>query len=67
MGWSERYYADICAEAERELRRLSLPLRDALEEFRRAVEIYRDFADRAGELEALLQRLELLLEQYGPR
>jgi 5'-deoxynucleotidase YfbR-like HD superfamily hydrolase len=66
MGWSESYHTDMRAEAERELRRLSLPLREALEEFHQAVTVYRDFTDKADELESVLQRLEGLLAEHGP-
>ena len=65
MGWSESYYADMRAEAEHELRRLSVPLREALEEFHRAVGVYRDFTENADELDSALQHLKRLVgEQY---
>jgi hypothetical protein len=66
MGWSESYHADMRAEAEHELHRLSLPLREALEEFQQAVTVYRDFTDNADELESVLQRLEGLLAEHDP-
>ncbi|MEW6555000.1 MAG: hypothetical protein AB1384_12015 [Actinomycetota bacterium] len=67
MGWSESYYDDMRAEARHELGRLSLPLREALEEYRRALTFYRDFTDNVEELEAALQRLESLMAEDGQR
>jgi len=65
MGWSESYYADMRSEAERELRRCSLPLLEALEGFQEAIATYRDFAPSADELEALLRHLERMLLESG--
>ncbi len=66
MGWSESYYTDMRAEAEREIRRLSLPLCEALEEFHKAVAVYRDFMENTEELESVLQQLERMVAEYGP-
>lgn len=64
LGWSESYYADMQREAERELRRHSLPLLEALADFKQTVANYRDFAAYADELEVLLDRLERFLVEY---
>ena len=65
MGWSESYYADMQKEAERELRRCSLPLLEALTDFRSVMATYRDFTQGADELEVLLLNLERFLAEYG--
>jgi len=64
LGWSESYYADMKAEAEREVRRLCLPLREALADLQAAIGVYGDFTARRDELEALMRRLELFLAEY---
>ena len=64
LGWSESYYADMKKEAQQELRKQSLPLLEALTDFRDALETYRDFAEYADELEVLLDRLERFLADY---
>ena len=65
MGWSESYYADMQREAECEMRRCIAPLIEALEELRKTVATYREFTPSAEELEALLQKLEVLLSEFG--
>jgi len=66
MGWSESYYTDMRAEAEQELRRLSIPLRESLEEFHKALTVYHDFTENADELDLLLQQLERLMAEHDP-
>ena len=62
MGWSESYYEDMRKEAERELRRLAVPLCESLDEFRAAVERYRAFTAGAEELETSICRLRERLQ-----
>ena len=66
MGWSESYYTDMRAEAEHELRRLSIPLQESLEEFHKALAVYCNFTENADELESVLQQLERLMAEHGP-
>ena len=64
LGWSESYYADMKNEAERELRKRALPLLETTIDVREAIACYSDFSGEAGELETLLERLQIFLEGY---
>jgi hypothetical protein len=65
VGWSESYYCDMEREAREELRKDFLPLIEAILHFHEALEVYGDFVEDAGELRALLSRLESILRKYG--
>ncbi|MBN2026224.1 MAG: hypothetical protein JW854_05645 [Actinobacteria bacterium] len=64
LGWSESYYADMQREAEQELSRCATPLLESTRKCRKALASYGDFSPQVRELDALLARLQELLEGY---
>ncbi len=64
LGWSESYYADMKKEAVRELRKKALPLLETAIELRETIACYGDFSDDAGQLEPVLEKLQVFLEEY---
>ncbi len=66
MGWSESYYSDMRREARMELSGKAGRLVGALEEFRAAMDTYRDFSPELKDLEGLLDSLAERLGEFHP-